>query len=64
MKANIIRAFVVTFRSALAALCAGSGCVADPPLAVTPSTARTKYLRKDFLIRRPGSGGTDPGAGS
>src|ERR1700722_8483582 len=57
MKANIIRAFVVT--GALAALCAGSGCVPDRP-SRNAVYNENQYLRKDFLIR-PGSGGTDPG---
>ena len=57
MKANILRAFIIT--GALASLCAASGCVADRP-SRNGVFNENQYVRKDFLIR-PGSGGVDPG---
>ena len=57
MKANILRAFIIT--GALASLCSASGCVADRP-SRNGVFNENQYVRKDFLIR-PGSGGVDPG---
>ena len=47
MKANIIRAFLVT--GALSTLCAASGCVADRP-SRNGVFNENQYIRKDFLV--------------